>query len=275
MGEEAVRQGVRVLAVAVAAQAAEGEVGLVAPDGAAPVRGRREVGGALRHGREGHRGGELLRVRQLVAHGAGLCGGRRAGPQRDGASIPRPREVSGVPVPSAVSWNQPSVASYIVVRTAVAVASGRRFQCPASAPTELGVSRTPLREALITLEREGVITSERGKGFRFTPLSAQEFRDLSAIVATLEALALESSDPGHLAATAPVCWRRRAFSAPQAPHDAAIRAVTDEIMYAILGLSGQEYVDEYAVEVKAAQAEQSRQPKKFPKLRRSRRIRAR
>nr|WTB29630.1 1-acyl-sn-glycerol-3-phosphate acyltransferase [Streptomyces sp. NBC_00830] len=46
---------------------------------------------------------------------------------------------------------------------------------------------------------------------------------------------------------------------------AAIRAVTDEIMYAILGLSGQEYVDEYAAKVKAGQAEQS---KKFPKRRR-------
>ncbi|MFD7900175.1 lysophospholipid acyltransferase family protein [Streptomyces sp. NPDC059568] len=35
---------------------------------------------------------------------------------------------------------------------------------------------------------------------------------------------------------------------------AAVRAVTDEIMYAILGLSGQEYVDRYAAEVKAEQA---------------------
>jgi 1-acyl-sn-glycerol-3-phosphate acyltransferase len=33
---------------------------------------------------------------------------------------------------------------------------------------------------------------------------------------------------------------------------AALRAVTDEIMYAILGLSGQEYVDEYAADAKAA-----------------------
>ncbi|MFE7395390.1 lysophospholipid acyltransferase family protein [Streptomyces sp. NPDC057557] len=49
---------------------------------------------------------------------------------------------------------------------------------------------------------------------------------------------------------------------------AAIRAVTDEIMYAILGLSGQEYVDEYAAKVKAAQAEQVGPSKKFPKLRR-------
>ncbi|MFJ5723801.1 lysophospholipid acyltransferase family protein [Streptomyces sp. NPDC093149] len=56
---------------------------------------------------------------------------------------------------------------------------------------------------------------------------------------------------------------------------AAIRAVTDEIMYAILGLSGQEYVDEYAAKVKAAQDEQDAQPQKFPKLRRRRRIRAR
>ncbi|MFI7007796.1 GntR family transcriptional regulator [Streptomyces sp. NPDC050145] len=86
--------------------------------------------------------------------------------------------------------------------------------------TELGVSRTPLREALITLEREGVITSERGKGFRFTPLSAQEFRDLTAIVATLEALALRSSAPDHLAEIAPrLLEEARAFSAPQAPHD--------------------------------------------------------
>ncbi|WP_406150950.1 lysophospholipid acyltransferase family protein [Streptomyces sp. NBC_01012] len=43
---------------------------------------------------------------------------------------------------------------------------------------------------------------------------------------------------------------------------AAIRAVTDEIMYAVLGLSGQEYVDEYAAKAKAAQAEES---KKLPR----------
>lgn len=35
---------------------------------------------------------------------------------------------------------------------------------------------------------------------------------------------------------------------------AVLRAVTDEITYAILGLSGQEYVDRYAADVKAGQA---------------------
>ncbi|ARI55706.1 MULTISPECIES: lysophospholipid acyltransferase family protein [unclassified Streptomyces] len=48
---------------------------------------------------------------------------------------------------------------------------------------------------------------------------------------------------------------------------AAIRAVTDEIMYAILELSGQEYVDEYAAKVKAAE-QGAAPPKKFRGLRR-------
>nr|ACO94503.1 PlsC-type phospholipid/glycerol acyltransferase [Streptomyces sp. MP39-85] len=48
---------------------------------------------------------------------------------------------------------------------------------------------------------------------------------------------------------------------------AAVRAVTDEIMYAILGLSGQEYVDRYAADVKAEEAQRST-GRKFPRLRR-------
>lgn len=50
-------------------------------------------------------------------------------------------------------------------------------------------------------------------------------------------------------------------------HDkTALRAVTDEIMYAILTLSGQEYVDRYAAEVKAEAEEQAGGQRKFPRL---------
>jgi DNA-binding GntR family transcriptional regulator len=65
---------------------------------------------------------------------------------------------------------------------------------------ELGVSRTPLREALIALESEGQITSENGKGFRFMPLSASEFEDLAPVMAALESLALELSPIDELRA---------------------------------------------------------------------------
>lgn len=56
---------------------------------------------------------------------------------------------------------------------------------------ELGVSRTPLREALIGLESEGQITSENGKGFRFVKLTAAEFEELGPVLAALEGLAIE------------------------------------------------------------------------------------
>jgi DNA-binding GntR family transcriptional regulator len=64
---------------------------------------------------------------------------------------------------------------------------------------ELGVSRTPLREALISLETEGQIASESGRGFRFLPLSARELEELSPIIAALECLALELSPLDELA----------------------------------------------------------------------------
>ncbi|MEV6700773.1 MULTISPECIES: lysophospholipid acyltransferase family protein [unclassified Streptomyces] len=47
---------------------------------------------------------------------------------------------------------------------------------------------------------------------------------------------------------------------------AILRAVTDEIMYAILGLSGQEYVDKYAADVKAEAEAAKEKARKFPRM---------
>ena len=50
---------------------------------------------------------------------------------------------------------------------------------------------------------------------------------------------------------------------------AILRAITDEIMYAILKLSEQEYVDEYAAVVKAQEAEAAgivEKERKFPRM---------
>jgi DNA-binding GntR family transcriptional regulator len=57
--------------------------------------------------------------------------------------------------------------------------------------TELGVSRTPLREALHQLAQEGFLTAEPGRGFSVAPLSSREVGELFAIIGALEAQAIE------------------------------------------------------------------------------------
>jgi DNA-binding GntR family transcriptional regulator len=60
---------------------------------------------------------------------------------------------------------------------------------------ELHVSRTPLREALFQLEREGFVRSDRDRGFSVEPMSAREIRELYPILWTLECLALRLCGP--------------------------------------------------------------------------------
>lgn len=68
---------------------------------------------------------------------------------------------------------------------------------------DLGVSRTPLREALISLTQQGVVERESGKGFRWAPISAGDFKEMVQIIAALESLAVELTPPDQLAAIAP------------------------------------------------------------------------
>lgn len=58
---------------------------------------------------------------------------------------------------------------------------------------EWDVSRTPLREALLTLEEEGLVTSQRGKGFYVWDLSANEAVNLYQIAGGLERLAVRTT----------------------------------------------------------------------------------
>ena len=56
----------------------------------------------------------------------------------------------------------------------------------------LGVSRTPLREALLHLEFEGFIESVYGRGFRVALLRAKTAQDLHWLVGVLEGIAARS-----------------------------------------------------------------------------------
>ena len=60
---------------------------------------------------------------------------------------------------------------------------------------DLGVSRTPVREALLRLAREGVVDADLGRGFVVRPLSARQVREAYPVVWTLECLALRLSPP--------------------------------------------------------------------------------
>lgn len=57
---------------------------------------------------------------------------------------------------------------------------------------ELGVSRTPLREALLRLDFEGFVESQPGKGFIVTPLRADTAFELHSVVGLLEGLAVRA-----------------------------------------------------------------------------------
>ena len=71
--------------------------------------------------------------------------------------------------------------------------SGSRIGHDESA-RQLGVSRTPLREAVLQLEKEGFVESHPGRGFRVAPLSVTEVEELYPLLACLERHALETGE---------------------------------------------------------------------------------
>ena len=59
-----------------------------------------------------------------------------------------------------------------------------------SVAIQLGVSRTPVREALLRLAREGILDADMGRGFSVCRLDPKEMRETGAILGALESLAL-------------------------------------------------------------------------------------
>src|SRR5215210_171698 len=54
----------------------------------------------------------------------------------------------------------------------------------------LAMSRTPVREALLRLQSEGLIEIARGRGIRVLPLSAGDMRDIYQVISGMEVVAV-------------------------------------------------------------------------------------
>lgn len=67
----------------------------------------------------------------------------------------------------------------------------------ASLATELGVSNSPVREAMLTLVNQGLMESVRNRGFRVVPLTNHELRNLYDLRVMLEIPSMERLAKDH------------------------------------------------------------------------------
>lgn len=100
---------------------------------------------------------------------------------------------------------------------------------------ELGVSRTPVREALLRLTREGFLSNDPGRGFSVCPLDLQEIQETYPILWDLEGLAISMSE--ELSRSASIKLRRLNKQFADAPYDLGVRLKLDASWHETL-LSG-------------------------------------
>ena len=100
-----------------------------------------------------------------------------------------------VPLFEPIDGRRLSVTAYARIRERIIdgrIAPSTRI---AEAPlaTQLGVSRTPLREALVLLSNEGLVQPVERKGWKVAPLTSAGAAELFSLLESLERLALETT----------------------------------------------------------------------------------
>ena len=64
----------------------------------------------------------------------------------------------------------------------------------------LGMSRTPVREAIVRLEYEGLVEVVPRRGIRVVPITLRDIREINEVLGWLEVLAAEKVAARHLTA---------------------------------------------------------------------------
>jgi len=106
--------------------------------------------------------------------------------------------------------------------------------------TWLGVSRTPVREALLRLAQSGLVLAQPGRSTAVAPLDVREVRDARDVVAAMHEVAVREAVPGltEVDLTAMRDANRRFAAAVEAGDlESAVRA-DDELHGVLVTLSG-------------------------------------
>ncbi|MEQ4720303.1 GntR family transcriptional regulator [Nonomuraea sp. B19D2] len=145
--------------------------------------------------------------------------------------------------PQAIQRNEP-LREAVYARIVDSILSGH--YAPGASITEaalsraLQVSRTPIREALLRLESEGVLSSALARGFTVRSLDRREVTELYPILGALEGLAIRTA---HAPNAATMDTLHRTLDELEACDDAVRRWRLDTVWHgALVAASGNQHL---------------------------------
>ena len=113
------------------------------------------------------------------------------------------------------------------------IAPGAMLSVPAVS-AEIGVSTTPVREALLTLERDGLVAPLRNRGFRVEPMSVAALENLFSLRELLEVHAVVAITRKGLQDTAELVALADAVGEAVGREDVTAYLVTDRAFHTAL-----------------------------------------
>ncbi len=125
---------------------------------------------------------------------------------------------------------------------------------------QLGLSRTPVREALLVLESQGLVTVRPRKGVRIKPVSPKDMAEIYDVLTELESLAARrAAEAGHdRQALEPLAHSIKAMDHALSNNDRAAWAEADDQFHAELVRLGQNARIEAIVQMMADQVRRAR-----------------